>query len=67
MLRDFEITLNIKDVELRIDSEDEIKFDLDLKKGHAYNKIYNAIQKQILNDDGEIYNEILESEKEYNG
>ena len=67
MLRDFEITVNIKDVKLRIDSEDEIKFDLDLKKEHAYNKIYNAIQKQILNDDGEIYDEILESEKEYNG
>jgi len=67
MLRDFEITLNIKDVELRIDSEDEIKFVLDLKKEHAYNKIYNAIQNQIDENLAELYNNITESEKEYNG
>jgi len=67
MLRDFEITLNIKDVKLRIDSEDEIKFVLDLKKEHAYNKIYNAIQNQIDENLAELYNNITESEKEYNG
>lgn len=67
MLRDFEITLNIQDVELRIDSEDEIKFDLDLKKKHAYNKIYNAIQNQIDENFAELYDDITEFEKEYNG
>lgn len=67
MLRDFEITVNIKDVELLIDEEDEIIFVLDLKKERAYNKIYNAIQEQILNDDGEIYDKILEFDEEYSG
>ena len=67
MLRDFEITLNITDVELRIDHEDEIKFDLDLKKEHAYNKIYNAIQNQIDENFAELYNDITEFDEEYSG